>query len=256
MLLHGFPETSAMYAPLIRAAADAGFRVIAFDQRGYSPGARPTDIASYEVPRLVADAWAVADAVGFDRFHLVAHDWGSAVGWAITLEDPQRIRSWTSLSIPHIAAFAAGLANDDDQRRRSRYMGFFRMPWLPEMVFMFNDQALPQRGYEPMTDAQRAEYHAAFAEPGAITAALNWYRAGNIDAVEAPDFSPEIEVPFLFIWGNKDPAVSRNSVDGQRPFIKGPFTEIELDAGHWLIEEQTDKVVPAVLDHLKTNDEP
>lgn len=253
MLLHGFPETSAMYLPLIDAAATAGYRVVAFDQRGYSPGARPSDVDSYRVPALLADALAVADAVGFDRFHVVAHDWGSAVGWAMVLEHPERVSSWTSLSIPHVAAFAAGLAADPDQRRRSRYMLFFRMPWLPELLFMFNRQALPRRGYAPMPDAAREEYLAVFAEPGAITAALNWYRAAGRQSLEL-SIDPHTAVPYLFIWGNQDPAVSRNSVNGQRPYITGPLREIELDAGHWLMEEETTTVVRAVLEHLQAND--
>ena len=254
LLLHGFPVTSAMYTPLIDAAAAAGYRVVAFDQRGYSPGARPTDLQAYKLPHLVADALGVADAVDFDRFHVVAHDWGSAVGWLLALQHSDRVLSYTSLSIPHVAAFQAGLIDDPDQRRRSRYMIFFRMPWLPELAFTFNRLGLLRSAiYPEMSQAERAEYLSVFAEPGAMTAALNWYRAPS-DAEDVTSVTdPMLKIPFLFIWGNQDGAVSRNSVDSQRPFIEGEFRELELDAGHWLMEERSDVVVPEILTFLESS---
>ena len=252
LLLHGFPVTSAMYTPLIDAAATAGYRVVAFDQRGYSPGARPTDLQAYKLPHLVADALGVADAMSFDQFHVVAHDWGSAVGWLLALQHSDRVLSYTSLSIPHVAAFQAGLIDDPDQRRRSRYMIFFRMPWLPELAFTFNRLGLLRSAiYPQMPEAERAEYLSVFAEPGAMTAALNWYRAPS-DAEDVTNVTdPMLKIPFLFIWGNQDGAVSRNSVEGQRPFIEGEFRELELDAGHWLMEERTDVVVAEILTFLE-----
>jgi pimeloyl-ACP methyl ester carboxylesterase len=252
LLLHGFPVTSAMYTPLIDAAAAAGYRVVAFDQRGYSPGARPTDLQAYKLPHLVADALGVADAVDFDRFHVVAHDWGSAVGWMLALQHSDRLLSYTSLSIPHVAAFQAGLIDDPDQRRRSRYMIFFRMPWLPELTFTFNRLGLLRSAlYTQMPEAERTEYLSVFAEPGAMTAALNWYRAPTDAEDVASVADPMLKIPFLFIWGNQDGAVSRNSVDGQRPFIEGEYRELELDAGHWLMEERSDVVVPEILSFLE-----
>lgn len=251
LLLHGFPVTSAMYTPLIDAAANAGYRVVAFDQRGYSPGARPTDLEAYQIPHLVADALGVADAVNFDRFHVIAHDWGSAVGWVLALQHTDRVQSYTSLSIPHVEAFRAGLIGDPDQRRRSRYMIFFRLPWLPELAFTFNRLALLRAGvYPQMPEAERAEYLSVFAEPGAMTAALNWYRAPSDAENITTVADPMLKIPFLFIWGNQDGAVSRNSVDGQRQFIEGDFRELELDAGHWLMEERSDVVVPEILAFL------
>ena len=94
ILLHGFPVTSAMWIELIPALVSKGYRVVAFDQRGYSPGVRPLDLREYVVPELVADVLAVADAIGEDTFHLVGHDWGAAVGWATILSNPSRIISW------------------------------------------------------------------------------------------------------------------------------------------------------------------
>ena len=252
VLLHGFPETSAMWNPLISLLADQGYRVVAFDQRGYSPGARPKGAAAYTIPQLVDDVFAVATAAGMQQFHLIGHDWGAAVGWAAVIARPEPLLSWTSLSIPHIAAFSDALANDEDQRRRSRYMLFFRMPWLPEAMFTFNHLALMNDAmYRDMSEPQRAEYNAVFAEPGALTAALNWYRAPG---AFASGIVPKVRLPVLFIWGNQDPAVGRAAVDAQRNYIEGPLEFRELNAGHWLMEQQSDQVDSLILEFVRAHD--
>ena len=251
VLLHGFPETSIMYEPLVSAAAQAGYRVIAFDQRGYSPGARPEGRSSYVVPELVGDVIAVADAAGFDTFHLVGHDWGAAVGWATVLSNPERVDSWSALSIPHVAAFGEAVQNDPEQRSKSSYMMFFWQPWLPEQVFAFNDFALLRSVmYSEHPAEYLAEYLSVFAEPGALTGALNWYRAGSDTGPPDGAGSAQVATPTLFIWGNQDVAVGRTAVAAQRKYMDGPFVEMELDTGHWLMETAADKVVPAVLAHI------
>ncbi|MCZ6618698.1 MAG: alpha/beta fold hydrolase [Gammaproteobacteria bacterium] len=250
ILLHGFPETSAMWTPLIDAAADAGYRVVAFDQRGYSPGARPEETDAYAIEALAQDVLDVADVVGFDTFHLVGHDWGFGVGWNLVLTDAARLKTWTSLSIPHIASFGAAIAEDPDQQQRSSYMLLFRTPWLPEQLFAFNDFELMRSAiYAEHSETQVEEYISVFSEPGALTGALNWYRAAGFDA-PGPDLN--VKLPYLFIWGNRDPAVGRAAVDGQRQYLSEAFRELELDAGHWLMETHADLVVPAVLSHLAT----
>ncbi len=249
ILLHGFPETSAMWDPLIATLAGHGFRVVAFDQRGYSPGARPAETNAYAIDQLVSDVYAVAATAGFPQFHLVGHDWGAAVGWAAAIGQPVPLLSYTSLSIPHVAAFADALDQDPDQQRRSRYMMLFRTPWLPEVLFTFNRLALMNAAmYGSMSQAQRDEYNTVFAEPGALTGALNWYRANNSFAT-AP--MPPVTVPVLFIWGNQDPAVGAAGVAAQHKYITGPFESHELDAGHWLMEEATDEVAAIVLAFLQ-----
>ena len=174
ILLHGFPVTSAMWEPIIPSLADAGYRVIAFDQRGYSPGARPQESSAYAIENLVADVIAVADAVGADKFHLVGHDWGSAVGWTTVMQHPDRLLTWTGLSIAHPAAFTEALANDPEQQASSGYFALFTMPLVPETLFTFNNLALLKSGvYAGMGASQIEEYLAVFSEPYALTAALN-----------------------------------------------------------------------------------
>jgi len=251
ILLHGFPETSIMWQPLLERAAQAGYQVVAFDQRGYSPGARPEGREQYRMAELKSDLLAIADLVGFDEFHLVGHDWGSGVGWSVVLQHPSRVQSWTSLSIPHIASFGEALANDPEQQKKSSYMMLFWTPLLPEAILSFNDfSVLRNMMYGEHGETTKQEYMAVFREPGAMTTALNWYRAPN-DGNELA--SPDVDLPVLFIWGNHDPAVGRVAVDLQRQYLKGPFTEIELDAGHWLMESHPSEISDAVLEHISTH---
>ena len=254
ILLHGFPESSAMYEPMIPVLARAGYQVVAFDQRGYSPGARPSGVEAYATGKLVADVFAVADAVGFDTFHLVGHDWGAAVGWQAVFEGSPRIRSWSALSIPHMGAYAAAIQSDADQQERSAYVRFFRLPRLPEMLFSFNGFAMMRSAiYSSHARKTVDEYIAIFSEPGALTAAFNWYRASDIS--DAPPGNLEVTVPTAFIWGNQDPVVGDRVVDAQRQYFSGSLRETELDTGHWLLETEPQAVIAAVLSHIEAHRE-
>ena len=214
ILLHGFPESSAMYLPMIPELARAGYRVVAPDQRGYSPGARPADLDAYTTDKLAADVFAIADAVGFDRFHLVGHDWGAAIGWLMVFDASPRIRSWSALSIPHMGAYAAAIANDPDQRERSAYLGFLQLPWLPEALFTFNGFAMMRNGVYAEHGAEIVdEYIALFSEPGALTAAINWYRASGL---ATPSPAVAVTIPTAFIWGNRDPVVGDRALQTYR----------------------------------------
>ncbi len=252
VLLHGFPQTSAAWAPLVAAATDRGHPVVAFDQRGYSPGARPGGKDAYTIDKLFGDVLGVADALGFERFHLAGHDWGAAVGWALVMARPDRVLSWSALSIAHSLAFGEAVRTDADQRRRSRYFLLFRTPVLPELLLSFNRcQVFRSLMYRWMPRDHVDEYLRVFTEPGALTAVLNWYRAvGRGGTASLP---PKVRVPVLFIWGNRDPAAGRKSVDLQARYLEGPYERIELDAGHWLLERRTDVVVDAVLRHVERN---
>ena len=251
ILLHGFPETSAMWEDLLGALLHQGYRCFAPDQRGYSPGARPVTLSGYAYEELVGDVGALADTLGFERFHLIGHDWGSVIGWAALRTFPHRILSWTAMSVPHIDAFRLAVAGDADQRRRSRYLAFFMLPEEPEKLFCADDYAALRALYEPMPDSQVKEYVEILSEPGALTAALNWYRANPslLKVDEASDFGP-VWHSTLLIWGNNDMAVGRAAVESSRAYMRGPFRLVELDAGHWLAQEKPDQVKTEILSHL------
>lgn len=251
ILLHGFPESSIMWTALAQRAAREGFRVVAFDQRGYSPGARPTRVAAYHIDTLAADVIRVADAVGFNTFHLVGHDWGAAVGWRATMNIPDRITTYTALSIPHFGVFLDGVLNDPDQKKRSRYFGFFQRPLLPEFLFTYNRQKGLKKLLATLPEAHRAEYLSILAEPGALTAGLNWYRAMDVEALVAgKTLNQPITRPTLFIWGSNDFAVAASVVAKQKPFMLGPYREVCLKAGHALMQQEEQAVTDAVLAHL------
>lgn len=247
ILLHGFPETSAMWGPLIDEAVASGVRVVAFDQRGYSPDARPEGVDAYVVPELAADVIAIADAVGFERFHLVGHDWGCVVGWAVTIQHPQRVLTWTGLSIPHPATLLARLRDE-----LPSYIKIFTAPLVPEAMLSWNDRAtLREDIYARARPEDREEYLAVFSEPGALTGALNWYRAitSSLDGADLVA-GPVEDVPTLFIWGTQEGWVTPDALVDQRGLVNAPYSELELDAGHYLMQEKPDAVVAAVIKHL------
>lgn len=257
ILLHGFPESSIMWEALARRAAREGYRVLAFDQRGYSPGARPGTVAAYPIDTLADDVSRVADAVGFTTFHLVGHDWGAAVGWKTVMDHPDRVRTWTAMSIPHFGVFLDAVLHDPDQTKRSRYVKLFQCPLLPEFLLTYNEQKGLKKLLANLPEAHRNEYLSILAEPGALTAELNWYRAMNIEAlVVGQTLNRPITRPTLFIWGSNDFAVAPSVVIRQRPLMRGPYREICLRAGHALMQPEEKAVTEAVLTHLKTGDAP
>ena len=247
ILLHGFPETSIMWEALITTAANAGYRVVAFDQRGYSPGARPMDRGAYTGEKLVSDVFAVADAAGFEHFNLVGHDWGAVVGWQTVFTAPERIDRFTALSIPHISAIAESFEVEPDLQSRSAYMAFYWLPWLPELSLSADNFKALRDLYADHPDHHTAEYLALFREHGALTSALNWYR-GGLSSIVQP--SMKVAIPVQFIWGKNDPVTSSLAVDLQHNYMAGPFEITSLDAGHWIMETHTDAVVDAIMTSL------
>lgn len=252
ILLHGFPETSHMWTPLLERLAAAGYRALAPDQRGYSAGARPEGAENYHYQHLAADVIALADAEGFETFHLVGHDHGAGVGWSCVFDHPERVMSWCALSVPHIAGFADAIRNDPDQQERSQYIQFFQQPGAAEAQFSANDFE-PLRGVWSASDAREVDaYLEVLTQPGALTGALNWYRGSlNLDQESAADRVRDVSTPTLLIWGNQDRAIGRTGVERSEQYMKGPYRFVELDAGHWLIQEETERVCGEIMDHLE-----
>jgi pimeloyl-ACP methyl ester carboxylesterase len=256
LLLHGFPETSYMWEPLMETLALAGYRCVAPDQRGYSPGARPANVDAYRYEELLADALAVADAAGFDRFHLIGHDWGSIVGWAAlaTEAGAARIKSWTSLSIAHGRAMAEAVRDDPDQQPYRDIVALF-LSDQAETVMGGNDMAALKVAWSVSGDDFVNAYTPVFEQPGALTAALNWYRAsrGHTRALAGEDdgfdFGP-VATPTLVLWGKDDPYCRRMGVELAAQHMTGPYRLVELDASHWLVQEQFERVRDETLAHL------
>lgn len=251
ILLHGFPETSHMWVDLLPKLEAAGYRCLAPDQRGYSPGARPEGKENYEYGDLASDVFALADAWGADRFHLVGHDWGAGAGWAAVATNPGRIASWSALSVPHVGAFGRAIREDKDQAQRSTYITFFQEPGVAEAALSADDFAPLTGIWSASSDEEKAEYLSVFRQPGALTAALNWYRGSN--GIEPGEMFGDVHTPTLLIWGNQDSAIGRVGVEAGHAFMKGPYTFVEIDAGHWLIQEQPERVSNEILAHLRAH---
>lgn len=255
ILLHGFPETSYMYSNLIDLLSNNGYKVIAPDQRGYSQYARPDSKKEYLIDYLVEDIFLIADHFDFKKFHLVGHDWGASVGWVASNNKPERIITWTALSVPHLDAFSDALKSDDDQKNKSRYFKFFKIPFIPEFYFSLNDNKNLKAVWNKSSDEQINEYLKVFSNRDALKGALNWYRA-NIGANNSSIKKlGETNTTTQFIWGNKDMALGRKGAELTKDYMTGKYKFIELDAGHWLIQEDYNKVSSAILSFINDHRE-
>ncbi len=254
LLLHGFPETSRMWEPLMEHLAGEGFHCLAPDQRGYSPGARPKEVSAYSYTTLASDATGFMDAMGWEKAHLIGHDWGALVGWATVGLTPERVTSWTSLSVPHIKSFGTAIRENKEQGEKSGYINLFRQEGVAETALSANDYAAV-RGLFAETHIQDEidETIAVISQEGALTAALNYYRGSEGIRPDQDDGSAwgTVTTPTLFIWGNQDMAIGRVAAEGTAQYMTGPYEFIDLDAGHWIIQEAFDKVAGPITKHLK-----
>jgi pimeloyl-ACP methyl ester carboxylesterase len=251
LLLHGFPQTSLVWRQQLEALGDAGYRAVAPDQRGYSPGARPVDVGEYRAERLVGDVLGFAAALGAPTFHLVGHDWGGAVAWQVAGRHPERLRTLTSVSTPHPAAFRRSIEGGE-QRERSGYMLFFRTPDA-EPFFLDNDAAVLRSLYSAsaLPEDAAAEYIRVLTEPGALTGALNWYRAADVGLVDG--LGP-ITTPTLYVWSTNDPALGRDAAEATAGHVDGPYRFEVLDGvSHWIPEEAPDTLNALLLEHLASH---
>ena len=252
ILLHGFPETSHMWIPLLERLSQNGYYCIAPDQRGYSLEARPTDVKAYEIENLAFDVVGLADAFGFDKFQLIGHDWGSAIGWAVVGLYPDRVKSWTALSVPHLKAFSDAIRFDKKQKKMSQYMGFFQLRGIPEWLMLRKDKAVLRKTWRESSEEERQDYLNVIGNKPALKAALAYYRANYkvLKKGQKMDSYLEIKTPTLLLWGKKDFAIGPVGVDGTAQYMKGDYKRIDLNASHWLIQEAFEACAAPILEHL------
>ena len=253
LLLHGFPESRHSWRAALPALATAGYRAVAPDQRGYSPGARPDpkDLANYAFDKLIADAIDIADAAGAQgkRFHLVGHDWGGQVSWGVAGKHPDRLASLTILSRPHPASFRRALLKEGgDQKHRSRHHRKFLEPETGPMLLEENARRLRRNlATQGVPDAAIEEHLGVLGSPEALEAALAWYRANKGLAAEIGT----IEVPTLYIWGDADATVGPEAAHGTREFVGAAYgMEVLPGIGHFVMDQAPAKAVDLLLQHL------
>ena len=252
ILLHGFPQTSYEWRHQIAALAAAGFRVVAPDQRGYSPGARPPDIADYALPLLVQDAIGLADAVGAERFHIVGHDWGAVVAWAVAVAARDRVITANPVSVPHPDAFARVLNDPTScQPAASSYFDVFVRP-DSEDAFLADDSALLRGIYAGIDSEAVGEYVRVLGSKPALGAALNWYRANIGDRnLQGPALGP-VEVPTMFTWSDGDTALCIDGALLTEEYVSGPYRfEVLEGVNHWIPDLAAEAMSTILLEHLR-----
>ena len=239
-----------------RALAAAGYRAIAPNQRGYSPGARPDPAvtANYQFDRLAADAMNVAAACGHasGRFHLVGHDWGASIAWGLADRYPDRIASLTVLSRPHPNAFNNALQlPDGEQANRSRHHKTFLEPDAVAQVLQEDARWLRKRWAKSgISTAAAQEYLSVLGNEPAMEAALAWYRARG--AIHAP--LGVISVPVLYVWGDADDTVGRVAAEGTVDFIAAPYQfEVLPGVGHFAADQAPERVSELMLAHISAH---
>jgi pimeloyl-ACP methyl ester carboxylesterase len=256
LLLHGFPESRHSWRAALPRLADAGYRAVAPDQRGYSPGARPepTILANYEFDKLIADAIDIADAAGAagKRFHLVGHDWGGQVSWGAADKHPGRLASLTILSRPHPKSFRRALENPNgEQKNRSRHHRAFLDEKTGGMLLADNAKRLRDGMFGAGVPASAMDEHLSIlGNPEAIEAALAWYRANAGLRAEVG----AIKVPTLYIWGDVDATVGPDAAHGTHEFVEAEFAmEVLPGVGHFVMDQAAARAIDLMLAHLKNH---
>jgi len=248
VLLHGFPERATSWrkvAPLLHAA---GLRTLALDQRGYSPGARPSGRRAYRLTELVDDAAALVERAG-GSVHVVGHDWGAAVAWGLAARRPVLVRSLTAVSVPHPAAFQKAMLTST-QGLRSWYMLLFQAPYLVELAARRRggpfDLGLAQSG---MTRDEVARCRREVVESGALTGGLSWYRA--IPFVDRALATERTSVPTTFVWSDGDTAIDRRGAELTASYVDAPYAYVELaGVSHWIPTQAPEQLATAILDRV------
>lgn len=244
VLLHGFPELNTMWRPVVERLTAQGYRCLAPLQRGYSPGARPKRRRDYRASELVEDIRTLINHSGAQRVHLVGHDWGALVAWYVAQEHPDRLLSVAPLSVPHPAAFVKAVGTSR-QALASWYMLFFQLPRLPERLLL-TERA--QKGYfATRSDPVLAQAEMqAMKEPGALTAALNWYRGMSLGSIR--DTRRKVTVPTLYVWTDDDIALLEKGARLCGDYVVGDYRFERLKGSHWILDEQPDTVADLLLD--------
>ncbi|HUZ10757.1 MAG TPA: alpha/beta hydrolase [Acidimicrobiales bacterium] len=252
ILLHGFPQTSWSWRHVLLSLGAEGFRAIAPDQRGYSTGARPPAVEDYTMPRLVSDVLAIAATMEMPIFDLVGHDWGGRVAWVTAALNAERVRSLSIVSTPHPDALRIARPGPDGGER-SRYLDLFRRAEEPERLLLGPDgsgSGIRALFASAGVDASLVdEYVATLIGPGALTAALNWYRADGVGV----DRLPPVVVPTLYVWSTGDTALSRLAAETTAEFVAGRYVFAVMEGvSHWVPEQAPEELSRLLIEHLQT----
>ncbi len=261
ILLHGFPESHRTWRGLAPLLSDR-FRLIMPDQRGFGASDKPQEVEAYSADRLVADLFALADALGIERFSLVGHDWGGAVAWAAAIRGDPRLERLAIINSPHPVIFQKSLIEDGEQRAASQYITAFRSPGFERAVEAMGYETFFAKSFAGHVDlgiipeAEKRRYIADWSRPGALTAMLNWYRASKLEVpppaakVPLPGWLlgafPKVAIPTLVMWGLRDPALRPVQLEGLDQLVNDLEIVRIPDAGHFAPWEAPEPVYRAL----------
>ncbi len=245
LLLHGFPQSSYAWREIVAPLVAAGYRVIMPDMRGYGLSDKPRSAAQYATPVLVSDMKNLLGTLGHGRAHVVGHDWGGVVAWHFTASHPELVDRLVIINGPHPDRISERLRHSAAQRKKSWYIFFFQLPWLPELFLtrpttmrrLFMASAFKK---EAFSDEVIDTYTRAVREPGAASGMLNYYRA----AARRPTKPlAQIERPTLVLWGERDTALGADLLDRLGEHVRDLRVHRIPDASHWVVEEKPELVV-------------
>lgn len=272
ILLHGFPEFWYSWRHQLTALG-AHHHVVAPDLRGYNLSDKPARVEDYQIDVMVDDVIGLIDHFGASKASVVAHDWGAGIAWAIAQKHPERLSRLAIMQVPPAAAWRANMSLR--QLLRSWYMFLFLLPRVPEWVISRNNFAALDDVFKKkiaragsFSDADIELYKQALHQPGALTAAVNYYRANvfrlmgrkpkgkefenQTSSVTAGEKDNRIRVPTLFIFAEQDKAILPQTVKGMANFINAPYRELRIpDCGHWVQNEAPEEVNAALSEFLK-----
>ncbi len=256
ILLHGFPEIAYGWRHQILALADAGFRVVAPDQRGYGLTSKPRGVAAYRLDVLARDVIALADALGARRFSLVGHDWGGIVAWRVASDFAERVERLAIINAPNLDVALAHMLSHPGQMLKSFYVALFQLPFVPELTLRSADFALLAGALRASSRAgtfgpeEIEVYKAAWSEPGALTSMLDWYRALPGLPRRAPK---RIVAPTQIVWGDRDTALDASLAEDCLALCDDGRVDHIADATHWVHHERPDDVNRLLLSFLRTS---
>jgi pimeloyl-ACP methyl ester carboxylesterase len=253
LLLHGFPDFWYGWRRQLPALAAAGFRAVALDLRGYNLSDRPPRVADYRMSCLTADVRSVIAELGAGRAHVVGHDWGGAVAWHLAARHPEVVDRVAVLNAPHPGRFAE-LLRTPAQALRSWYVGAVQIPVVPELLLGAGRRRLLRAALQALhlrpgalTDGDLARYDAAFARPGALRAALAYYRAAARRPRGTLGRGRDDPRPTLLVWGDRDPALRRENAEGLERWVPDLRVEHVPSAGHFVQADAPDAVNGALV---------
>ena len=250
LCLHGFPEHALSWSRQLPALADLGYLAWAPNQRGYGRSSRPLGVSAYSIDHLVDDVAGLIDASGARETVLIGHDWGAVVAWTLAARRTRPLKALVIMNVPHPMCYLRSLFRSS-QIFRSWYMLFFQLPWFPEWLLSRGHawlvgEAVRRSSTDPANFSRELlqVFRDNAAQPGALTAMLNWYRAllrGGARRAVRHGF-PVIDTPTLMIWGEDDIALSKATTMGTHRYVANLTLRYLPGISHWVQQDAPDAV--------------